>query len=133
MKLTITSLSKPLVLLVIVLLAACAKAAQPVAQIDPLSPDFGSQAGEPAVRLEARVSPPPPEQTVPPPVTSNVDAQSILENTCAQCHLIQSLVEINQSRADWERALQQMELLGVHIAEDEEVSLLDYLTGTTKP
>jgi hypothetical protein len=42
-------------------------------------------------------------------------------------------VEINQSRADWERALQQMELLGVHIAEDEEVSLLDYLTGTTKP
>ena len=61
------------------------------------------------------------------------DGHTILENICAQCHLVQSLLQIKKSRPEWEGVLQQMEMMGVHLSNIDKSVLLDYLVATEEP
>jgi hypothetical protein len=85
------------------------------------------------VQVDARLHVPETKETAVIQAPSMVDVQSIIESYCAQCHLVQSLLEIKKSRRDWEMSLQQMEKMGVHLSEAEKVILIDNLSvGDTR-
>jgi hypothetical protein len=119
--------------LVMVSLVSCATTSRPDAQPDSANIDSTILVRDPALRVDAEVSTSQLKDPDAPEVTSAVDAQSILDHTCAQCHVKQSLLSINQPRSAWESALQQMEKMGVHLSETEQAVLLDYLSGSTGP
>jgi hypothetical protein len=74
--------------------------------------------------------------TIEPPATQVTllqDGSSLLESHCARCHSTQKITQIKKSYAEWERALAQMEGMGVHLDESEKVVLLNYLAAAGKP
>ncbi len=74
--------------------------------------------------------------TIEPPaneVTLLQDGPSLLESHCARCHSTQRITHIKKSYAEWEKALAQMEAMGVHLDESEKVVLLNYLAAADKP
>jgi hypothetical protein len=74
--------------------------------------------------------------TIEPPATQVTllqDGPSLLESHCARCHSTQRITKIKKSYAEWEKALAQMEAMGVHLDESEKVVLLNYLAAADKP
>jgi LSD1 subclass zinc finger protein len=65
--------------------------------------------------------------------TSLQDGASLLNIRCAQCHTVELIKQTNQTRAEWENTLAQMEKMGVTLSNDEKIVLIDYLTGVDKP
>jgi cytochrome c5 len=65
--------------------------------------------------------------------TQGQDSSLILEEHCSQCHTAESLEQIKQTRADWERSLAKMEGFGVKLDEHEIAVLLDYLAAAELP
>ena len=60
-------------------------------------------------------------------LTLQQDGEALLERECSQCHVINWLLKIKKSRAEWEKTLNHMSGLGVHMDKFEEGILLDYL------
>jgi hypothetical protein len=86
-----------------------------------------------SVLFEARESVPEVTATDTAQEMSIKDGHTILENICAQCHLVQTLLQIKKSRPEWEGVLQQMEMMGVHLSEIDKSVLLNYLVATEEP
>jgi hypothetical protein len=86
-----------------------------------------------SVQVDARESAPEVNVTTTTQKMSLIDGRSIIENNCARCHLVQSLLQSKKSRTEWEGALQQMELMGIHLNVTERVVLLDYLATKEEP
>jgi mono/diheme cytochrome c family protein len=61
------------------------------------------------------------------------DGLSLLKSRCARCHTTQSLIQIKKSNAEWEKALANMEAMGVHLDESEKVILIDYIATADTP
>lgn len=57
-----------------------------------------------------------------------LDGQSLLERHCARCHMLKLIQQVEKSRSDWEKTLEQMAALGVQIDESEKDVLLNYLS-----
>lgn len=86
--------------------------------------DPGSDAGESITAAMEQVMP---------QETPQQDAQSLLENHCARCHLVNSFEQVQQSRANWKKTLEQMEEMGVALEDDEKVILLNFLANEAGP
>lgn len=116
-----------------VLLAACYTPASTVKQTKAPSNIWEKPAG----RAEAQADPGTNISTVTEPValqeTPAQDGLALLEQHCVQCHLVQSLQQFERSRSDWEKALAQMEKMGVQLDETEKLSLLNYLSTVDEP
>lgn len=65
--------------------------------------------------------------------TQGQDSSLILEEHCSQCHTAESLEQIKQTRANWEKSLAKMEGFGVKLDEVEKAVLLDYLAAAEQP
>jgi len=66
-------------------------------------------------------------QVVPPQDNPSIDGPSLLQNHCAQCHLVKLLEQSKKSRDDWEKTLSRMEEIGVRLSDAERSVLLDHL------
>ena len=86
-----------------------------------------------SVQFDARESVPEVKATATTQEMSINDGHTILENICAQCHLVQSLLQIKKSSPEWEEILQQMEMMGVHLSEIDKSVLIGYLVSTEQP
>jgi hypothetical protein len=118
--------------LILVTQASCSTPHIITTPIKPLSDDQETTFGNVMVEANARESTSEVKEPVVTQEMSINDGRPILENICAQCHLVQSLLEIKKSRIEWEGVLQQMEIMGVHLSENEKVTLLDYLATSEK-
>jgi hypothetical protein len=115
------------IILILVLLVSCSALQSPTTQIKAPVDDQEMLREYASVQVDARESAPEVKVTTTTQEMSLIDGRSILENNCAECHLVQSLLQIKKSRTEWEGALQQMELIGIHLNETEKVVLLDYI------
>lgn len=116
-----------------VLLAACSTPASTVKQTEAPSNIWEKPAGRAEAQADAGTN----ISTVTEPValqeTPAQDGPALLEQHCAQCHLVQSLQQLRKSRSDWEKALAQMEKMGVQLDENEKLNLLNYLSTAGEP
>jgi cytochrome c5 len=118
---------------ILVMMASCAHNPIPATQTDEPHDDQKVQVEHAASQVDARVHVPEVKEKAMIQETIAIDGRSILDNYCAQCHLVQSLLQTEKSRADWESALKQMEIMGVDLKETERSLLLDYLTNDREP
>jgi hypothetical protein len=74
--------------------------------------------------------------------TSNLSTQAptvlqegplLLQTRCTQCHSLETVLQVKQSRAEWEATLSKMEGFNVKISDSEKKVLLDYLTIVENP
>ena len=116
-----------------VLLAACSTPASAVTQTETPSNIWEKPAGRAGAQADAGTH----ISTVTEPIalqeTPVQDGLALMEQHCAQCHLVQSLQQLRKSRSDWEKALAQMEKIGVQLDETEKLNLLNYLSLADKP
>lgn len=117
----------------LVLLTSCGNIPVTDSQSDPRADDQEQLDARAVAQFDASVRLPEGNSTAITQETSTIDGRSILESSCSQCHLVESLLRVKKSRSDWEEALQQMEMMGVHLADTEKVILLDYLAATEAP
>jgi hypothetical protein len=115
------------------LLASCGSASPTVFRNDARNIDQEKVDARAVAPFDASVGVPEVKVTAIVQETMRIDGGSILEAHCSQCHLVESLIQINKTPTEWEGVLQQMEMMGVHLAETEKASLLDYLTAAEKP
>lgn len=69
----------------------------------------------------------------PSPETSLQEAPLLLETRCTQCHPLQTVLQVKQTRTEWENTLSKMESFNVKISDTEKQVLLDYLTTADHP
>jgi hypothetical protein len=67
------------------------------------------------------------------PETALQEGQLLLQTRCTQCHSLQTVLQVKQSRTDWEKTLLKMESFNVKISDSEKVVLLNYLTAADHP
>ena len=75
-------------------------------------------------------------QDTPPLMTQETrlqDGASLINSRCARCHSAELIKQTQQTRAEWEITLAQMEKMGVTLTDDEKIVLIDYLTGVDEP
>jgi hypothetical protein len=65
--------------------------------------------------------------------TSLQEAPLLLETRCTQCHPLQTVLQVTQTRTEWENTLSKMESFNVKISDTEKQVLLDYLTTADHP
>lgn len=117
----------------LVLLTSCGNIPVTDSQSDPRANEQEQVDARAVAQFDASVRLPEGNATAITQETSTIDGRSILESSCSQCHLVESLLQVKKSRTDWEGALQQMEMMGVHLSDTEKVSLLDYLATAEAP
>ena len=61
------------------------------------------------------------------------DGASLINSRCARCHSVELLKQTQQTRAEWENTLVQMENMGVNLSADEKMVLIEYLTDIDTP
>jgi hypothetical protein len=66
-------------------------------------------------------------------VTPTQDAQALLHLHCARCHAATWLDHIEKPRAEWQKVLERMEVMGVHLSDTDKDVLLEYLSVAGKP
>ena len=119
------------VFLVLVPLVSCSKPQISATQTEITGDDNETPVEHAVVQFDAREISPELKATT--QEMSPDEARSILENNCSSCHLVQSLLQINKSQAEWEAALQQMKMMGVNLNDTERGILLNYLASLNTP
>jgi cytochrome c5 len=119
--------------LILGLLVSCSTPHTAATQIESSGGDQETRVEHASVQVDAQEVTIDVKATNPTQEMSINDGQTILENTCAQCHLAQSLLETKKSPAEWEAVLQQMALMGVRLSETEKIVLIEYLATTEEP
>lgn len=56
------------------------------------------------------------------------DARALLEERCASCHTLDRVVQVRQSRDEWEQTLDRMITRGAQLNDEEWELLLDFLS-----
>ncbi len=69
----------------------------------------------------------------PSPETALQEGPSLLQTRCTQCHPLQTIRQVKQTRTEWEKTLSKMESFNVKISDTEKKVLLDYLTMVDNP
>jgi hypothetical protein len=85
------------------------------------------------VQEDANPSIPGTETPVVVQVSNPMDAQSLIESHCIECHMAQWLEEVEKPRSEWVMILEQMEKMGVHLNNAEKGVLLDTLAWDENP
>ena len=61
------------------------------------------------------------------------EAPLLLQTRCTQCHSLETVLQVEKTRVEWEEALSKMESFNVEISDSERKVLLDYLTIVENP
>jgi hypothetical protein len=94
-------------------------------------PELQEARGEPAEVLDTAAAPvTPTSEPVASRATTTLQGPSLLAIHCAQCHVIEGLLQIKKSLSEWDYTLTQMETLGADLDEQEKQILLDFLAVT---
>jgi hypothetical protein len=69
----------------------------------------------------------------PSPETALQEAPLLLQTRCTQCHSLETVLQVEKTRAEWKETLSKMESFNVEISDSERKVLLDYLTIVENP
>jgi hypothetical protein len=69
----------------------------------------------------------PTQALTPSPETALKEGQLLFQDRCTQCHSLEKILQVEQTRTEWEETLSNMEKFNVNISETEKNFLLDYL------
>jgi hypothetical protein len=61
------------------------------------------------------------------------DGLALLKSNCSGCHVIAWFDQIEKPRAEWEKAIDKMEAMGVRLSDTEKDILVNYLAVADKP
>lgn len=59
-------------------------------------------------------------------------AQEIINSKCVPCHVRSSFDQVEKTRVEWEKNLQEMEAMGVQLSQDQKDVLLEYLLNRNR-
>jgi len=120
-------------IMILASLASCTTTSATASPIEAQGSDQEALNDQALVQFDVREKAPEVSVTITAQEISIKEGSTILENTCSQCHVVKSLLQIKKSRIGWEEALAQMETMGVHLNETEKITLLDYLATNEEP
>ena len=63
----------------------------------------------------------------------SVGGETLLEERCTQCHGLEQVTSLEQTRAEWEQTVTEMVNRGAELNEDEQSVLVDYLAENYGP
>ena len=118
------------VILVLVLLTACAKTAEPTSVLQP-SPTEQSETLPTQAQLEPTTSSSSPVQ---PPAVAPADpeivamqGQTLLEERCTTCHALSKVTSTTASLEEWESIVENMIQRGANLSDEEKTILVQFL------
>ena len=60
-------------------------------------------------------------------ITSNIDAQALLNQQCSRCHPLSRVTSKTKTTAEWKITVDRMIKHGASLTSDQEQALIDYL------
>jgi len=64
---------------------------------------------------------------------SKVDAASLVENRCTQCHSLDKVTSVQKTQAQWDATVSNMVQKGAQLSGDEQAAVVAYLAETYGP
>jgi cytochrome c5 len=74
-----------------------------------------------------------PEEEEPPAEPAAGDGAALLEERCTVCHGLERTTQAQKTAEEWEQTVMRMVGKGAQLAEDEQATLIEYLTATYGP
>jgi cytochrome c5 len=74
-----------------------------------------------------------PEEEEPTAQPSSGDGAALLEERCTVCHGLERTTQVQKTRDEWEQTVTRMVGHGAELTEDEQATLIEYLTATYGP
>lgn len=84
----------------------------------------GGGAGEPAESEE---------QTAPMEEPVSIDAETLVQDRCTECHGLDRVTRASKSNDEWEATVSRMTSLGADLSNEEQTVLVDHLAQTYGP
>lgn len=106
---------------------------RPVTQKNPPSGIRDRSVEMVGVKIDGYASISVPAEPAAPQVSTTQEGKSLVEVHCIRCHPVQWLKQVDKSRSDWKKTLEQMEAMGVPLEDSEKVILLNYLAIADEP
>jgi hypothetical protein len=63
----------------------------------------------------------------------DIDGETLLQERCTECHGLDRVTSVEQTRAEWEETVTDMIERGARLNEEEKTVLVDYLAETYGP
>jgi cytochrome c5 len=74
-----------------------------------------------------------PQEEEPPAEPAVGDGAALLEERCTVCHGLERTTQTQKTAEEWEQTVMRMVGKGAQLAEDEQATLIEYLTATYGP
>jgi cytochrome c5 len=88
---------------------------------------------EPTQEEQPTAVPEEPEEEEPTAQPSSGDGAALLEERCTVCHGLERANQAQKTGQEWEQTVTRMIGHGAELAEDEQATLIEYLTATYGP